>query len=183
MAEKSDIFVFSEKPALQAELISAAHSLTAHTGGQVIALVLGPRSDAELALKQGAQHVFWLGELPPDRLVEDAVPTIAAAVQSNHPFGVLIGATVRGRAVAGRLSARLGVAALTDVLEFQWEDQHLFARHMVFGGGAVRVDRPLIQPVIATIGSGVFDACAPASQRDRAKSSRSIGSNPPGRPN
>ena len=160
MAEKSDIFVFSEKPALQAELISAAHSLTAHTGGQVIALVLGQRSDAELALKQGAQTVLWLGELPPDRLVEDVVPTITAAVQSNHPYAVLIGATARGRAVAGRLSARLGVAALTDVLEFQWEDHQVLARHMVFGGGAVRVDRPVVEPIVATIGTGVFDAMA-----------------------
>jgi electron transfer flavoprotein alpha subunit len=50
------------------------------------------------------------------------------------------------------------VAALTDVLEFQWEEENLLARHMVFGGGAVRVDRPITQPVIATIGSGVFDA-------------------------
>jgi electron transfer flavoprotein alpha subunit len=29
---------------------------------------------------------------------------------------------------------------------------------MVFGGGAVRVDRPVVQPVIATIGTGIFDA-------------------------
>jgi len=158
MAANKDIFLFSEKPALQAELISAAHTLTAHTGGQVIALVLGPRSDAELARKQGAQQVFWLGELPPDRLVEDSVPTIAAAVQAHQPFGLLIGATARGRAIAGRLSARLGVAALTDVLEFEWEAENLLARHMVFGGGAVRVDRSLTQPIIATIGSGVFDA-------------------------
>lgn len=158
MAANTDIFLFSEKPVLQAELIAAAHTLTGHIGGQVIALVLGPRSDAELALKQGAQQVFWLGELPPDRLVEDAVPTIAAAVQTHQPFGIFIGATARGRAIAGRLSARLGVAALTDVLEFQWEAENLLARHMVFGGGAVRVDRPLSLPVIATIGSGVFDA-------------------------
>lgn len=158
MAANTDIFLFSEKPVLQAELIAAAHTLTAQTGGQVIALVLGPRSDAELALTQGAQQVFWLGELPPDRLVEDAVPTIASAVQTYLPFGLLVGATIRGRAVAGRLSARLGLAALTDVLEFQWEKENLLARHMVFGGGAVRIDRPLTQPVIATIGSGVFDA-------------------------
>ena len=165
MAENSDIFTFSEKPALQAELISAAHMLTAHNGGQVIALVLGPRSDAELALKQGAQQVLWLGELPPDRLVEDTVLTIAAAIQSQQPFSVLIGATARGRAIAGRLSARLGVAALTDVLEFQWEKDDLLARHMVFGGGAVRIDRSLTRPVIATIGTGVFDA-TPAKTGD-----------------
>lgn len=101
MADHTDIWVFSEKPALQAELIASAQQLTAHTGGQVTAVVLGARSQAEQALEQGAQRVLWLGELPTGRLVEDIVPTLTAAIQAQHPFGVLIGATVRGRAVAG----------------------------------------------------------------------------------
>ena len=158
MADHTDIWVVSEKPALQAEVIACAQQLTAHTGGQVIAVVLGAHSQAEQALEQGAQRVLWLGELPTGRLVEDIVPTLTAAIQAQHPFGVLIGATVRGRAVAGRLAARLGVAALADVLEFQWDGVALLARHMVFGGGAVRIDRPLASPVIATVGQGVFEA-------------------------
>ena len=160
MADDKDVWVFSEKPALQAELIAGAQQLTSHTGGQVMAVVLGARSQAEQALEQGAQRVLWLGELPSGRLVEDIVPTLAASVQDKRPFGVIIGATIRGRAVAGRLAARLGVAALADVLEFQWDDSALLARHMVFGGGAVRIDRPLAGPVIATTGQGIFEAGA-----------------------
>jgi len=143
MTDDKDVWVFSEKPALQAELIACAQQLTSHTGSQVMAVVLGARSQAEQALEQGAQRVLWLGELPSGRLVEDSIPTLATAVQDKRPFGVIIGATVRGRAVAGRLAARLGVAALADVLEFQWDGSALLARHMVFGGGAVRIDRPL----------------------------------------
>ena len=160
MTDNKDVWVFSEKPALQAELIAGAQQLTSNTGGQVMAVVLGARSQAEQALAQGAQRVLWLGELPSGRLVEDIVPTLAASVQDKRPFGVIIGATIRGRAVAGRLAARLGVAALADVLEFQWDDSALLARHMVFGGGAVRIDRPLAGPVIATTGQGIFEAGA-----------------------
>lgn len=164
MAEDKDVWVFSEKPALQAELIAGAQQLTSHTGGQVAAVVLGARSQAGQALEQGAQRVLWLGELPTGRLVEDIVPTLTAAVQAQHPFGVLIGATVRGRAVAGRLAARLSVTALADVLEFQWDRSTLLARHMVFGGGAVRIDRPLASPVIATVGQGKFEVNALPAQ-------------------
>ena len=164
MAEDKDVWVFSEKPALQAELIAGAQQLTSQTGGQVAAVVLGARSQAGQALEQGAQRVLWLGELPTGRLVEDIVPTLTAAVQAQHPFGVLIGATVRGRAVAGRLAARLSVTALADVLEFQWDRSTLLARHMVFGGGAVRIDRPLASPVIATIGQGKFEVNALPAQ-------------------
>lgn len=164
MAEDKDVWVFSEKPALQAELIAGAQQLTSHTGGQVAAVVLGAHSQTGQALEQGAQRVLWLGELPTGRLVEDIVPTLTTAVQAQHPFGVLIGATVRGRAVAGRLAARLSVTALADVLEFQWDRSTLLARHMVFGGGAVRIDRPLASPVIATVGQGKFEVNALPAQ-------------------
>ena len=75
MAENQDIWVFSEKPALQAELIAGAHQLSANTGGQVMAVVLGGRLQAKQAFDLGAQRVLWLGELPSGRLVEDP-PTL-----------------------------------------------------------------------------------------------------------
>lgn len=157
MAEDKDIWVFSEKKALLAELIAGAHILTARTGGCVAAVIIGPQEAAEEAFEIGAQRVMWLGELPEGRILEDAIPTLTALVQNSQPYGVLIGATTRGRVVAGRLAARLGTAALTDVLEFQFLDGVIQTRHMAFGGGAVRIDRPTIGPIIATVGSGIFE--------------------------
>jgi len=60
--------------------------------------------------------------------------------------------------VAGRLAARLDVSALADVLEFLDDNGALKARHMIFGGGAVRVDRSGGESVVATVGPAVFTA-------------------------
>ncbi len=158
MADRRDIWAFSEKQSLLDELIAAARSLAGQTGGAVAAVVLGPRAEAEHALARGADRVLWLGDLQEGRLVDDYVPTLAAALEEAKPFALLVGSTRRGRAVAGRLAARLGVTALADVLEFSFEGQELRARHMIFGGGAVREERPLAEPVIATVGQGVFEA-------------------------
>lgn len=161
MTEHKDIWVFSEKTPLQAELIACAKSMAANTGGSVAAVILGPRQAVEQAFEMGAERIIWLGELPAGRIVEDGVPTLVSAVQNSQPYGILIGATTRGRAVAGRLSARLGSAALTDVLEFQFTDGLLQAKHMVFGGGAVRIDRPNIGPIVATFGPGIYTPLPP----------------------
>lgn len=156
-----DAWVFSEKTALLHELIAGAHTLTMNTGGRVIALVLGPRAAAEQAITHGADGVLWLGELPEGGIADDCLPTIAALVNDRRPFALLVGSTRQGKAIAGRLAARFGVAALTDVLQFLFEDGRLQARHMIFGGGALRVDRPGDGLVLATVGPGVFQSAAP----------------------
>jgi len=156
-----DVWVFSEKMALLGELIAAGHSLVEQTQGMVAAVVLGPQACIAEALAGGAGRVFWLGELKPGSMVEDYVPTLAQAVAENQPSTMLIGSTRRGRAVAGRLAARLNLTAITDVTAFQFEDGALQARHMIFGGGAERVERPAGGMFLGTIGSGVFSARAP----------------------
>lgn len=167
MADRQDIWVFSEKETFLAELAAGARSLAQSTGGQVVAVVLGSRAQAENALTRGADRVLWLGEPAEGVLVDDYVPTMAGLLEQGQPYVLLVGATRRGRAVVGRLAARCGVTVLTDVLEFTFESQELRARHMIFGGGAVRVERPLGHPVIATVGSGVFQA-AQAGQPSQA---------------
>jgi electron transfer flavoprotein alpha subunit len=153
MAEQREIWVFSEKPTLGAELIGCARGLTQ---GAVVALVAGPRGDAETAVARGADKVFWLGEAG-SRMVEDYVPTIAKLAAEQKPFAILIGATKRGKAVAGRLAARLETSAITDVKAFDWADGALHARHLIFGGGAVRVEQARSSVVIATLGMGVAE--------------------------
>jgi electron transfer flavoprotein alpha subunit len=146
-----EIWVFSENKELLAELIAGARELAA--GNPVVALAVDTRP-------QGADRVLALGPLPEGYILEDIIPTLIKAVDEGQPRLVLIGATRRGRVVAGRLAAHLNVTALTDVLEFQPSDGALTARHMIFGGGAERVDRPLREPIVATVGPGVFQAQA-----------------------
>ncbi len=154
-AGNRDVLVFAEKAPLLAELLAAARSLV--SGGQVTAVVLGPREEAEQALKRGADRVMWLGQPADNALVDDYVPTLAGILDEGRPYALLIGSTKVGRAIAGRLAGRLNVTALTDVQEFIQDGGSLQARHLIFGGGAVRVDKPLGEPIIATISPGTFD--------------------------
>jgi electron transfer flavoprotein alpha subunit len=165
LAVKGDVWVFSEKADLLAELIAGAHELSAHSGGSVVAVVLGARDEADKALARGAQHVLWLGERKEGYLVDDYVPAVVKLLEESHPAVLLVGATRVGRAAAARLAAHLNTTALTDVMEFFFEDESLLVRHMIFGGGAVRVDKALGDIVIATAGYGVFEPQALAEQR------------------
>jgi electron transfer flavoprotein alpha subunit len=153
MAEQRDVWVFSEKPALLNELIGCARDLTQ---GSIVALVAGPRADADAAIARGADKICWLGETG-SRMVEDSVPTIAGLVADQKPAVLLVGATKRGKAVAGRLAARLETSAITDVKAFEIANGALTARHLIFGGGAVRVEKSNSSFLLATLGLGVAE--------------------------
>jgi len=155
MAVNGDIWVFSEKWDLLAELAAGARELAGEPGSVTI-VVIGPRSAAEKAAAWG--KVLWLGEVTGQRRVDDYVPTLVGMLEEAKPQLMLIGATRRGRAIAGRIAARFDTAALTDVQEFLTDEDGLPVRHMIFGGGAVRVERALREPVIATLGPGIFQA-------------------------
>jgi len=152
----ANVWVYSEKPAFLAELTNGARLLAENFGGSVAAVVLGPRADADKAFAAGADKVYWLGEVK--GLVEDYVPTIAKLVADEKPALLLVGGTKRGKAVAGRVAARLGASALADTKEFIVESGKLTIRHMIFGGGAIRTEKPATETGVATVGQGVFEA-------------------------
>ncbi len=158
MTSNNDVWVFSEKPDLLVELIAAGSTLASGTQGAVAAIVLGPRSQVNEAAGRGASKIFWLGEPKANTMVEDYVPTIARLVEQHQPCALLIGSTRRGRAVAGRLAARAGVTAITDVTQFLLDGGARRARHMIFGGGAERIESPRSELMLATVGPGVFEA-------------------------
>jgi len=161
LSGSDEVIVFSERADLLAELLTAGQELADHSGGSVSAFIFGERAQVERALAHGARRVFWAGELQSGVLVEDIVPTLAKFLAERRPCFLLVGATRRGRAVAGRTAARLQTTVLTDVTAFHFENGAPAARRMIFGGGAVRVDRPMNDLVIATIGQGVYAPLAP----------------------
>ncbi len=56
-----DLWVFSEKASLQAELIAGAHSLAEVTGGEVAVIVIGDEVATKTAFAQGANKSFLVG--------------------------------------------------------------------------------------------------------------------------
>ena len=153
----NDVFVFSEKLDLLNELAAGARTLV--DGAQVTALTLGPR---DRAAQIAADRVLWLGDTA-DRLVEDYVPTLAGLLERERPALVLIGATRRGRVIAGRLAVKFGLTVLTDVTAFEGTGASMTITHLIFGGGAVRTEKPSSEMVIATVGQGTLRAEGPAA--------------------
>ncbi|BAE85586.1 electron transfer flavoprotein subunit alpha/FixB family protein [Desulfitobacterium hafniense] len=154
MSTVKDVWVFAEKTEALAELCAGGHEL----GEKVSALVIGPRSKAEQAIRLGAEKVYWLGEEDSARMMEDYLVTIADLLVNERPNLLLIGATKRGKLMAGRLAARMGTSVLTDVMEFVAGDQGLQSKRMVYGGAAIRTEQSHSPLVIATPGSGIFSA-------------------------
>jgi Electron transfer flavoprotein, alpha subunit len=165
MAISNDILIFAEKTDLRAELITLAHTLTAHTDGGAAAIVLGPKSEVDKAISAGADKVYYLKSPSDTVMVEDYVPTIASLLQKEKPLALLIGATKRGNAVAGRLGAILGTSAITNVKNFERQGQEIQVGHQIFGRKAIRIDTNVSGIMLATVKAGSFEASATASFR------------------
>lgn len=161
----TQVWAYSEKPAMLAELIGGARLLAEKINGTAAAVVLGSRADAEKAVALGATKVYWLGEKKDGALVDDYVPTLAQLAKTEKPALMLVGATKRGKAVAGRLAANLGASVITDAKEIATEGK-LTLKHMIFGGGAVRMEQPNSEVALATVGQGVYEA--PAAEAGRS---------------
>ena len=153
-----EFFVFSEKPSLFAELLANALQLAKAEGASVSALVIGDKTAINTAFAQGAQKVYALGEKSADTLLDDFVPTITALAKSRQPALIIIGATRQGKAIAGRLSAALDVSAITDAKYFNQTSGAIEITHLVFGGGAIRIEKANTATMIMTQGASIVEA-------------------------
>jgi len=153
-----EIWVFSEKPALLAEIIANALQLAKADSASVAALVVGNQQAIDHAFAQGAQKVYTLGEKAVNVLLDDFIPTIISLVKSKAPALVIIGATRQGKAVAGRLSAALDASTITDAKYFNQDSGGIEVTHLIFGGGAIRIEKANTATAVMTQGSSIVDA-------------------------
>jgi len=153
-------FVFTDNTLLLAEMIGGAKKLSG--GGKVTAIVLGTEDDANNICKLGTDTICWLGEQG-NRLVDDFIPTIINLIQSRVPDVFLIGSSVCGRAIAGRVAAAIGTAAIVGTKEIREIDGGITASHMIYGGDAVRIEKLLGKTLVAIVGAGFSDAAEPVT--------------------
>lgn len=148
------IMVFAEKNSALVELCSGAHQL----GDQAGAIMIAP----EIPQFRFANKVYYI-PAQVDAMLEDYTDTIAALVEKEKPSILLVEPTKRCKLIVGRLAAMLGTSVITDVSELAKDGE---AKHMVYGGAAVRKEKAVTSTAIITVGAGVFEPTEPTGNSE-----------------
>jgi electron transfer flavoprotein alpha subunit len=138
----SDILVFAEIrngafKRINAELVTAARSLAAKTGGKVHVAVLGHDVDAAVAEARSypvdtVQVVK--GPLLAAYSTQAFASGLEAVVKATDPSVVVFGATAMGKDLSARIAPRLGASLATDCTEITIDGGVLKVRRPVYSG-------------------------------------------------
>jgi len=121
------------------ELTSEARRLADQLGQSVTAILLGSdiKGKAPELGKYGADKVIVADDNRLATYTTDAyVSVIAQLAQSGEPAIMLLGASVQGKDLSGRLAARLGVGMVQDCVAFSLENGNLVAKRPIYAGKA-----------------------------------------------
>ena len=151
------------------ELLSRGDELTSRLGGALTAVGIdaGVARHAGLLASFGADQVVTLehpalGSYTP----EAAAEAVAKIVSTHAPWGILIGATERGRDWGPRLAARLGLGLTGDAIDIELDvDNRMVALKPAFGGNIVAPIYSKTFPQIATVRPGVLELGAPSESK------------------
>lgn len=121
------------------EIVSEARRLADTLGQDVTALLLGSNiKDKAASLGHyGADKVLVADDARLETYTTDAYATvIAEIVKANEPAILLMGASVEGKDLAGRLAAKLEAGMAQDCTSFSIEDGNLVAIRPIYAGKA-----------------------------------------------
>jgi len=149
-------FVLAQSAAQMHALCGIARSAE----GAVEAVAL----NAEAAAAAQADKV-WVVEEQAGAMVEDYTESIAALINEQQPSLVIIEQSIRMRVIAGRLGALLGTSGMDGVTEFAADGT---VKHLVYGGTAVRQERPTGSVALLLLDATQFDAVEPSGANEQA---------------
>ncbi len=151
------------------ELVSEGRRLADKMGQSVTAILLGShiKGKAGVLGKYGADKVIVADD---ERLAtystDPYVSVLAQLTRASEPAIILLGATVQGKDMSGRLAARLGVGMAQDCVAFSIENSNLIARRPIYAGKAyATVTFQDSRPQIATGRPNVFELNQPDDSR------------------
>jgi electron transfer flavoprotein alpha subunit len=156
------------------ELVSEARRLADTLGQPVTALLLGSNIKQKAAQlgKYGADKVIVADDERLATYTTDAYASVLAQlVQAGEPAILLLGASVQGRDLSGRLAARLGVGVAQDCVAFWLDNGNLVAKRPIYAGKAyASVTYKNSVPQMATARPNVFEMNEP----DESKSAEVV---------
>ena len=131
----SGVLVYSERKSVAQELLTFAATLQQPVG---VALLGQAVAWAQDCFAHGAQKAFTsndaaLADLQADVLAE----ALAQIVQQADADVILVGSTLRGREVAGRLAQKLNAGCTTDANGLRFENGQIVATRYALGGNTV----------------------------------------------
>jgi electron transfer flavoprotein alpha subunit len=137
-----DVLIYSEHEAgqprrISLEIASTAANLASELGGKVHALALGPGASASAASlgEYGVDVVHASDDAVYEQHgIEPAVGAAASVIQALNPAAIIVPYNQDGRDLAGRLAARLGAAAIANVVGIDAAGGNVTATETVFGG-------------------------------------------------
>ena len=151
------------------ELVSEGRRLADKMGQSVTAILLGSniKEKASMLGKYGADKVIVADDNRLATYTTDAyVSVIAQLAQAHEPAIILLGASVQGKDLSGRLAARLGVGMAQDCVAFSLADSNLVAKRPIYAGKAyATVTFRDSVPQIATARPNVFELNEPDESR------------------
>lgn len=151
------------------ELVSEGRRLADQLGQPLTALLLGSNikeKSSELA-KYGADKVMVADDERLATYTTDAYTSVIAELaQAHEPAIMLLGASVQGKDLAGRLAAKLGVGVAQDCVEFSVDGGNLVAKRPIYAGKAyATVTYTDSVPQIATARPNVLELNEPDESR------------------
>ncbi len=121
------------------ELVSEGRRLADKLGQPLTAVLLGhniKEKAVELG-KYGADRVIVADDPRLSTYTTDAYASVLAKlVKADEPAIILLGASMQGKDLSGRLAARLGVGIAQDCVEFSLDNSSLVAKRPIYAGKA-----------------------------------------------
>jgi len=151
------------------ELVSEGRRLADQLSQPLTAILLGSKvkEKAKELGKYGADKVIVADDERLATYTTDAyVTVIAQLAQAHEPVIILLGASVQGKDLSGRLAARLGVGVAQECVSFSLENGNLVAKRPIYAGKAyATVTFKDSVPQMATARPNVFELNEPNESR------------------
>jgi electron transfer flavoprotein alpha subunit len=146
------------------ELLAKAAELAGPLGGPVEVLVIGSGGvHAEALAAAGAERVLVAAGAALEPYTTDAhAAVLADAIRVRAPRLVLLASTARGRDLAPRVAARLGLGLTGDAIDLDLDPEGRVRQHKpAFGGVIVAPILSRTRPELATVRPGVLMPARP----------------------
>jgi electron transfer flavoprotein alpha subunit len=146
--------VYSEDRELAFQILAKARELADVKGSEVVALVTD--GAPQEYIDQGADKALSVKGLESFALAPYRA-AVLKAIDEEAPEFILMGATKRGKELAPRVAAALGVGCMTECYNLSLEDGRLEVERLTYGGSTVAKEYSTSVPTVITVPPRSFE--------------------------